>query len=202
MKTRDLEDAGIQLITARRHRSRPRWHDLDRLGGGQALGRAVQQGKGAPVTEALDLAHVGEHLAFRERVILVAADVDERPEPGLAMDERDSLPLDLEPADLTQGEIAGRAKSTRTGSVPTVTPSKRAATAAAMRADARGGMRAHRSSKKPNRMSRSATAGGTPRTRGRSAARGRSGRRPRRASSARRSPRCRDWGPSPRACRC
>ena len=70
------------------------------------------------MTQALDLAHVGEDLALRERVILVATDVGERPEPGLAMDERDSFSFDLEPADLSHREIAGRTKSDPHGISP------------------------------------------------------------------------------------
>jgi len=61
--------------------------------------------------EALDLAHIGEDLALRERVVLMAADVDKRPEPGLAMNERDCSSLDLEPANLSHRQIAGRAQS-------------------------------------------------------------------------------------------
>jgi hypothetical protein len=63
------------------------------------------------VPEALDLAHVGEDLALRERVVLMAADVDERPETGIAMNERDRSSLDLEPTNLTHLEVAGRAQS-------------------------------------------------------------------------------------------
>jgi hypothetical protein len=63
------------------------------------------------VPEALDLAHVGEDLALRERVVLVAANVDERPVPGIAVNESYRPSLDLEPADLTDLEVAGRAKA-------------------------------------------------------------------------------------------
>ncbi len=115
--------------------------------------------------EALDLAHLGEDLALRERVVLVAADVDERPVTGTAVNERDRPSLDLEPADLADLEVAGRGKGgLAPAQLPLVTRSRRAATAAARWVRTPGAaMRAQRSSKKPRRMSRSATAGGTPR---------------------------------------
>ena len=41
----------------------------------------------------------------------MAANVDERPVTGIAVNERDRPSLDLEPADLTDLEVAGRAKA-------------------------------------------------------------------------------------------
>jgi hypothetical protein len=63
------------------------------------------------VPEALDLAHVGEDLALREWVVLMAADVEECPEPGLAMNERDRSCVGLEAANLSELEVTGRAES-------------------------------------------------------------------------------------------
>jgi hypothetical protein len=63
------------------------------------------------MAEALDLAQLRERLTLRERVVLMAANVDERPVAGIAVNERDRPSLDLEPADLTDLEVAGRAKA-------------------------------------------------------------------------------------------
>ena len=60
--------------------------------------------------KALDLAGVGEDLALQERVILMAAHVEERPEPGAATNERDRSSFDLETANLSHLELVGRAQ--------------------------------------------------------------------------------------------
>ena len=65
--------------------------------------------------EALDLALVREDLPLRERVVLVAANVDERPEAGRAMNQRDRSSFDLEPTDMSDLEIAGRAQKDAQG---------------------------------------------------------------------------------------